>query len=182
MEIPPEVDVRKGDISVTILENGTGLRAWVAKTVALQSLRTPSDTTAFPSLMIGVGSYARSSALRSLAEHRGEPIALLTYLVAYINGGQFFNHRLRVYAVSPTDSQEIDISSDGKLVEDIFWSQLERDHSACALPEISKTDLENIMSLDRRFRLEIEASLKDESGNWLGAVWPIAVSILVPES
>jgi len=149
--------------------------------LALQTLRTPSETTAYPSLAIGLGTYARTSALHALAEHDSEPIALLTYLVAYSNGGQFSNYRLRVYAVSAKHGQEIDISSDGKLVEDIFWSQLERDHSACALPEIKQTDLENIASLDRRLRLEIEASLKDETGNWLGAVWPIAVSILVSE-
>jgi hypothetical protein len=149
--------------------------------LALQSLRTPSGTAGFPSLAIGLGSYARTSALRVLAEHEGGPVVVVTYLVADVGGEHFFNHRLRVYAVSPKGGQELDISSDGNLVEDIFWSQLERDHSARSLPELSEAELQNIATLDRRFRSEIEASLRDEAGNWLGAFWPIAISLLVPE-
>lgn len=149
--------------------------------LALQSLRTPSDAPGFASLAVGLGSYTRMSALQALAEHDGDPVALLTYVVAYISGDHFFNHRLRVYAVSPKRGNEIDISSDGNLVEDIFWSQLERDHSARVVPELSEAELQNIASLDRRFRSDIEASLRDEAGNWLGAVWPLAVTLLVSE-
>ena len=149
--------------------------------LALQSLRTPSDMPGFASLAIGLGSYTRTSALQALAEHDGEPVTLLTYLVAYISGDHFFNHRLRVYAVSPKRGHEIDISAEGNLVEEIFWSQLERDHSARVVPELSEAELQNTASLDRRFRSEIEASLRDEAGNWLGAVWPLAVTLLVSE-
>ena len=130
---------------------------------------------------MGWVSYDCRSPLWVLAGGQVEPIAILTYLTAYSNGGQFFNHRLRVYALSPRRGHSIDISSDGKLVEDVFWSQLGKDHSSQILPELTPTDLEAIANLDRMLRLECEAALKDEAGNWIGAIWPIAVSVLVPE-
>lgn len=77
--------------------------------------------------------------------------------------------------------QWIDISSDGKLVEDIFWCQLGTDETTDDTPRISEADLQTIVRLDQTFRMELEASLKDEAGNWLGAVWPIAVSLLLAE-
>jgi hypothetical protein len=49
------------------------------------------------------------------------------------------------------------------------------------VPALTATDLESIVNVDRMLRLELEATLKDEAGNWIGAVWPIAVSLLVPE-
>jgi superfamily II DNA or RNA helicase len=150
--------------------------------LALRSLRTPADTTAFPGITIGAGRYRRGSGLEVLVENDGEPVALLTYLVAFSNGGHFFNHRLRVYAVSPSRGKWIDISSDGKLVEDILWSQLDSDESISAMPEMKEADLQNIVNLDRTFRLELEASLKDEDGNWIGAAWPIAMTLLVSGS
>jgi hypothetical protein len=149
--------------------------------LALRTLRTPGDTAAFYNLAIGIGGYDRNSELAILANGKAEPVAILTYLVAFNNGSQFFNHRLRVFAMSPTRDEYIDISSEGKLVEDIFWSQLKKDHSSRTCPQLAPIALENIKNRDRMLRLEIEASVKDESGNWIGAVWPVAISLLMPE-
>ncbi len=149
--------------------------------LALRTLRTPADTGGFYDVAIGIGSYDSESALQVLTESRGEAVAILTYVSAYNNGGQFFNHRLRVYALSPSQGDSLDISSDGKLVEGIFWSQLKKDHSSRVPPELKPADLENIANQDRMLRLALEAELKDETGNWIGAVWPIAISLLVPE-
>jgi superfamily II DNA or RNA helicase len=149
--------------------------------LALRSLRTPSNTAEFHGMAIGIGSYDSKSLLRVLGDAEAEPIAILTYLTAYNNGEQFFNHRLRVYALSPRRGDSIDISSEGELVEDVLWSQLGKDHSSRSVPVLTATDLESIVNVDRMLRLELEATLKDEAGNWIGAVWPIAVSLLVPE-
>ena len=149
--------------------------------LALRTLRTPADTRALYDVGIGIGSYDSETGLQVLTEGRVEPVAILAYLTAYNNGGQFFNHRLRVYALSPSQGHPIDISSDGKLVEGIFWSQLGKDHSSRKLPELKSADLENIANQDRILRLALEAELKDETGNWIGAVWPIAISLLLAE-
>ena len=149
--------------------------------LALRTLRTPSDTADFDNLMIGIGSYDPASELGILSDDRAEPIAILTYLVAFNHGGQFFNHRLRVFASSPSRDEYIEISQEGRLIENIFWSQLEKDHSSRICPELAPTALENIEKRDRMLRLHLEASLKDDSGNWIGAIWPIGISLLVPE-
>lgn len=149
--------------------------------LALRSLRTPCEVSGFQSGVIGVGKCSKNSALKTVADDQHEPIVILTYLVAYNSGDQFFNHKLHVYAVSPRRGEWIDITSDGKLVEDLFWSQLDVDNHPRALPALAPTDLANIANLDRTFRLELEATLRAEGGNWLGAVWPIALSVLVQE-
>jgi superfamily II DNA or RNA helicase len=150
--------------------------------LALRTLRTPSDTADFDNLAIGIGSYDPTSELGILAGNsRRESIAILTYLVAFNHGGQFFNHRLFVFAFSPTRDEYIEISQEGRLIEDIFWSQLEKDHSSRICPELAPTALENIEKRDRMLRLDLEASVKDDSGNWIGAIWPIGISLLMPE-
>jgi hypothetical protein len=146
--------------------------------LALRTLRTPSDIADFYSLAIGIGSYDPTSELGILSDGGAEPIALLAYLVAFNHGNQFFNHRLHVLAMSPTRDEFIDISREGKLVEHIFWSQLEKDHSSRKCPQLEPAALENIKRRDQLFRLELEAGVKDEAGNWIGAVWPISVSLL----
>jgi superfamily II DNA or RNA helicase len=148
--------------------------------LALRTLRTPSGTADVYNLAIGIGSYDRTSELGILTDGRVEPIAILTYLVAFNNGNQYFNHRMYNFAMSPTSGEYIDISPEGKLVEDIFWSQLEKDHSSRICPQLAPTALQNIEKRDRMFRLELEASIKDESGNWIGAIWPIGISLLMP--
>ena len=105
----------------------------------------------------------------------------MTYVVAFDNGGPFFNHRLHIFAIAPMHDKWIDISSDGKLVEDIFWSELEKDQSSRVGPQLAPTALDNIEKRDRMLRLNLEASVKDESGNWIGAIWPIGISVLMPE-
>jgi superfamily II DNA or RNA helicase len=149
--------------------------------LALRTFRTPRESTDFYNLAIGIGAYDRTSELAMLTDGNAEPIALLTYLIAFNNGNQFFNHRLRVLAMSPSRDEQIDISSEGKLVEDIFWSQLKKDHGAHTCPEFKQAALENIKKRDEMYRMELEASVKDESGNWIGAIWPIGVSLLMPE-
>ena len=146
--------------------------------LALRTLKTPSNTVDFFNLAIGIGSYDRMSELGIFGP---EPIAMLTYLVAFNNGGQFFNHRLSVFAISTTRDEYIDISPEGKLVEDIFWSQLEKDHGSRICPQLAPTTLKNIEKRDRLLRLDLEASVKDEAGNWIGAIWPIGISLLIPE-
>jgi superfamily II DNA or RNA helicase len=150
--------------------------------LALRSLRTPEETVDFRSLVIGAGSYSRTSPLDALGGDNAMPIVVLSYLVAYSSGEQFANHRLRVYAVSPRSGQWLEISSEGKLVEEIFWRQLEHSQSVDALPVMNKPELDNIVALDQRFQLELEAAVRDEAGNWVGAVWPLAVSLLVPDA
>jgi hypothetical protein len=149
--------------------------------LALRTFRTPSVSTDFYNLAIGIGTYDHTSELAMLTDGNPEPIALLTYLIAFSSGNQFFNHQLRGFAMSPSRDEQIDISSEGKLVEDIFWSQLKKDHGARTCPEFTQAALENIKKRDQMYRMELEASVKDESGNWIGAIWPIGLSLLIPE-
>jgi hypothetical protein len=149
--------------------------------LALRTLRTPTDAGAFHSLAIGMGTYDLKSPLRVFADGKVEPIVIFTYLTAYSNGGHFFNHRLRVYAFSPGQGDSLDISSEGELVQNIFWSQLGKDHSSRTLSDLTPIYRENVGAQDRMLRLALEAELKDEAGNWVGAIWPIAISLLLPE-
>jgi hypothetical protein len=124
---------------------------------------------------------AGTSELGMFSDCERKPVAILTYLVAFNNGDQFFNHRLRVFAISPKRDEYIDISSEGKRVEDVFWSQPEKDHSSRTCPQLAPAAVKNIERHDRRLRLDLEASVKDEAANWIGAIWPIGISLLMPE-
>jgi hypothetical protein len=49
------------------------------------------------------------------------------------------------------------------------------------VPELKPTYRDSIGNQDRVLRLALEAEVKDETGNWIGAVWPIAISLLLPQ-
>ena len=150
--------------------------------LALASLKTPLKTPAesdeFHHLTIGVGTYDRES-LQVLAGGKVEPVIVLTYLTAYLDGEHFFNQRLRVFTVSASQPTPSDITNDGQLVEEIYWSQLENDHSSLAIPSLASDFVERIATEDRSLRKQLETELRNESGDWIGAVWPLAVTILL---
>jgi hypothetical protein len=45
---------------------------------------------------------------------------------------------------------------------------------------LTPTALKNIETRNRMLRLDLEASVRDESGNWIGAIWPTGISLLFP--
>jgi hypothetical protein len=49
------------------------------------------------------------------------------------------------------------------------------------MPATDADRVENIETRDRMLRLDLETSVRDESGNWIGAIWPIGISLLIPE-
>lgn len=148
--------------------------------LALGTLRTPSKAEEMHRLAIGMGSYDKET-LQCLTNGHVEPVVMLTYLMAYINGEHFFDHRLRVFTVSPSNLVPVDQSSDGSLLEDIFWSHLDKDVAAKSQLGLSDDFLAHIASQDVRLRKNLETEVKDDAGNWQGAVWPLALTILMPE-
>ena len=163
--------------SAEITRNRTGGINHPLINLALASLRTPTDAQDFHRLALGVRSYNREY-LELLGAGESEPVLLLVYMTAYLSGQQFFNHRLRAFGISPSQNKPSDITSEGQLLEDLFWTPL--DDTPPKTPNLPGGFLELVADQDKLLRTQLEAEVRDEQGNWQGAVWPLAVTILMP--
>ncbi len=163
--------------SSEVTRNRTGGINHPLISLALASLRTPANAEDFPRLTLGIRTYNRDY-VQLLGAGKSEPLLLLTYMTAYLSGQQFFNHRLRVFALSPSQLSAADISSDGKVIEEIFWAPLEE--KRLERPNLPKEFLQQVTAQDKLLRTQLEAEVRDEQGHWQGAVWPLAVTILMP--
>ena len=109
-------------------------------------------------------------------------MVLLSYLVAYLRDEHFFNHEIRLFALSPSNPkpEELKPKENGELVEDIIWSNLRKDNTEFPVLDLDQDFLEEVSSQDTRLREELGSEIRDEEGRWHGAVWPLAATILLP--
>jgi len=146
--------------------------------IALQNLRTPPNLDRMRSLAIGVGRFDREY-LELLSGGGEGPVVILSYVSARLIGAHYFNHALRMYAVSPLGCLELDRDKDAELIEEIIWSNLRTEHPTSALPQLEPDFERSLIEEDGRIREELTDNVRNDDGDWLGAVWPIAATVLV---
>ena len=149
--------------------------------LALQTLRTTQDIKDIPRLALGLGTYDKEY-LAYFSNGTDEPVVMLSYLVARLRDEHFFNHEIRLFALSPSNPkpEELKPKKDGGLIEDIIWSNLRKNNTEFPVLDLNQGFLEEVSSQDTRLREELGSEIRDEEGRWRGAVWPLAVTILLP--
>ncbi len=148
--------------------------------IALQTLRTAENIEDLPRLALGLGTYDKEL-LSYFSNGADEPVVLLSYLVAHLRDKHFFNHELRLFALSPSNPRPERLGpNDGELVEHIIWTNLRKDNTEFASPDLDQSFLKEVASEDARIREELGSEVRDEEDRWRGAVWPLAVTVLLP--
>ena len=148
--------------------------------IALQTLRTAQDIEDIPRLALGIGTHDKED-LAYFSDGADEPVVLLSYVVAHLRDEHFFNHKLRLFALSPSSPLPEELGpEDGKLTEDIIWTNLRAGGMELPSPDLGQSFLEQVSSQDVRIRDELGSEVRDEQGRWRGAVWPLAVTVLLP--
>ncbi len=145
--------------------------------IALQTLRTAQNIEELPRLAFGLGTYNKKY-LAYFSDGANEPVVLLSYLVAHLSDKHFFNHELRLFALSPSNPQREEL--DRELVEDIIWTNLRKGDTELDSPDLAQSFLNEVSSQDAQIREELSSKVRDEEGRWRGAVWPLAATILLP--
>ena len=148
---------------------------------ALQSLRTAENIEDMPNLVLGIGTYDKEY-LAYFSDGADEPVVLLSYLVAHLRDEHFFNHELRLFALSPSNPkrEKLERDQDRELVEDIIWTNLRKDGTKFPHLDLDQSFLKEVSSQDMHIREELGSEVRDEEGRWRGAVWPLAATILLP--
>lgn len=146
--------------------------------IALQTLRTAQKIEELPRFAFGLGPY-NEEYLACFSDGANEPVVLLSYLVAHLSNKHFFNHELRLFALSPSSPQPEELD-DGELVEDIIWTNLRKDNTELDSPDLDQSFLNEVSSQDAHIREKLSSEVRDEEGRWHGAVWPLAITILLP--
>lgn len=150
--------------------------------LALQTLRTSQKIEELPRLALGLGTFDKEY-LTYFSDGADEPVVMLSYLVAHLRDEHFFNHELRMFAVAPSNPQPEELGpNDAELVEHIIWKNLRTDRTEFPSPDLGQSFLDEISSQDARIREELGSEVKDEEGRWHGAVWPLAVTVLLPKA
>ena len=144
---------------------------------ALQTLRTAENIEGMPNLVLGIGTYDKEERAY-FSDDADEPVVLLSYLVAHLSDEHFFNHELRLFALSPSDPKHEEL--DGELVEDIIWTNFRKDDTKVSHLDIDQNFLKEISSQDVHIREKLGSEVRDEEGRWRGAVWPLAATVLLP--
>ena len=98
---------------------------------------------------------------------------------ARLIGDHYFNHALRLYVVSPLSCSELDRDKDADLIEEIIWDNLRCERPPSALSRLEPEFERKLVEEDARIREELTDGVRNEEGDWLGAVWPIAATVLV---
>ena len=144
---------------------------------ALRNLRTTENIEDMPNLVLGIGTYDKEERAY-FSDDADEPVILLSYLVARLIDQHFFNHKLQVFALSPSNPKPEEL--DGELVEDIIWTNVRKDDTKVPHIDLGQSFLKEVSSQDMRIREELGSEVRDEEGRWHGAVWPLAATILLP--
>ena len=147
--------------------------------IALQHLRTPPSLDRMRSLAVGVGRFDPEY-LELLSEGGEGPVVILSYVSARLIGDHYFNHALRLYAVSPLTCSELDKDKDADLIEEIVWSNLRCERPPSALSRLAPDFERRLTNEDARIREELTDDVRNDEGDWIGAVWPIAATVLAP--
>ena len=148
--------------------------------IALQSIRTPEVVDGANALTVGVGVFDRDY-LELLSEGAEEPVVILSYVSARLVGDHYFGHELHIFAVSESSPAVERLGrEDGELIERIVWDNLRYEGPGLACPELGNTLATRLVEEDARIREELGENVREEGGRWVGAVWPVAATVLVP--
>ena len=149
--------------------------------VALQFIRTPEVVDRINSLTAGVGVFAREY-LELFSDGKDEPVVILSYVSARLVGDYFFDHEFHLFAVSESNSTVERLGrEDGEIVERIVWDNLRYKGPRLICPELSAAFATRLVEEDARIREELGADMREEGGRWIGAVWPVAATVLIPQ-
>ena len=144
---------------------------------ALQTLRTAENIEDMTNLVLGIGTYDKEERAY-FSDNADEPVVLLSYLVAHLRDEHFFNHELRLFALSPSNPKPEEL--DRELVEDIIWTNLRKDDTKFSHLDLYQSFLKEVSSQDVHIREKLGSEIRDEEDRWRGAVWPLAATILLP--
>ena len=144
---------------------------------ALRNLRTTENIEDMPNLVLGIGTYDKEERAY-FSDDANEPVILLSYFVARLIDQHFFNHKLRVFALSPSDPKPEEL--DGELVEDIIWTNLRKDDTEFSHIDLDQSFLKEVSSQEIHIREKLGSEVRNEEGRWRGAVWPLAATLLLP--
>ena len=149
--------------------------------VALRFIRTPEVVERMNSLTVGIGVFAREY-LELFSDGKEEPVVILSYVSARLVGDYYFGHELHLFAVSESNSTVERLRrEDGELVERIVWDNLRYKGPRLVCPELSAALTTRLVEEDTRIREELGEDLRNESGRWVGALWPVAATVLIPQ-
>ena len=149
--------------------------------VALQSIRTPKELEGMKSLAVGMGVFERDY-LEYFSDGAEEPVIILSYVSARLVGDYYFDHELHLFAVSASNPTAEKLGrKDGELVEQIVWNNLRHERPRLACPKLSPALTARLVENDTRIREELSEDVREEGGRWVGAVWPVAATVLVPQ-
>ncbi|MXY65738.1 hypothetical protein F4212_03260 [Candidatus Poribacteria bacterium] len=149
--------------------------------VALQSIRTPKDTDSMDSLAVGVGVFDRNY-LEIFSGGTAEPVIILSYVTARFVDNYYFDHQLQLFAISESNQMVEKLGrKDGELVEEIIWNNVRHKGAQLACPKLSSDLVTRLVREDVHIRQKMMDDVRDESGRWVGAVWPIAATVLLPQ-
>ena len=99
-----------------------------------------------------------------------------------IVGNYYFDHELHLFAVSASNLTVERLGrEDGELVEQIVWNNLRYEGPRLACPKLDPALTARLVEEDVRIREDLGENLREENGRWLGAVWPVAATVLVPQ-
>ncbi len=148
--------------------------------VALQSMRTPKALEDIESLVVGLG-VLDETYLEYFSDGADEPVIILSYVTAQLIGKYYFDHELHLFAVSKSNSKTERLGrEDGELVEQFVWNNVRYEGPRLSCPKLDQELIARLVEDDVRIREEISENMREENGRWVGAVWPVAATVLVP--
>lgn len=146
--------------------------------LALRSMRTPRVVEDMGSLSVGVGIFDQSY-LEYFSGGVAEPVIILSYVSARLIGDHYFDHKLQLFTVSESGQTEKLGRDDGELIEQIIWNNVRYEGPLLACPELNSALRKRIVEEDTRIRQELIDDVRNEDERWVGAVWPVAATVLV---
>ncbi len=147
--------------------------------LALQSLRTPNNLDDIEPLALGLGSLDKDYLL-CLTGDVVEPVIIISYISAKLSGDYYFDHDIHLYALSESNPSVEKLNrNDGELIEKIIWDNVRNKDSNLICPDLNPELITRLVVNDDRIRNELVDDVRDEEGHWVGAVWPIAVTVLL---
>ena len=113
------------------------------------------------------------------SQRRAVSVVILSYVSARLIGDHYFNHALRLCAASPLGCTELDRDKDADPIEEIIWGNLRCERPPSALSQLEPELERKLIEEDARIREELTDGVRNDEGDWLGAVWAIAATVLV---
>ena len=147
--------------------------------LALRVIRTSSSIDNLKSLVLGIGQVDKGW-LEYFGDGDEGPVVMLSYLTARLEGEHYFDHELHLYAVSENNPNIERLGrKEGDLVEQIIWENLKSPNKSLIVPTLSKKFIARLLKQDYKIQQDLDIMMKGNDDLWIGAVWPVAATILV---